>query len=361
MDDFEDNTGIKANAKPKKKPSAALLKIVIVLALFAVGGFYYSWMHKGQESTDDATFEASVVTISPKIGGYIKTLNIRDNQLVKAGDVLLEIDPSDYIIRVTKAEAALQAAEASLASSGQTLETVKIQAPSGTDAARAQVELAQADFDNAVTTRKRLQSLSDQARSKQQLDDAIANEKRTLSALNDAKAKFRSAATAPQSVGAAQANTEQLAAVAQQAQADLAQAKKDLADTKIVATIDGRIANRGVEQGDYVQAGQALFYLVGNDPWVVANFKETQLNAMRSGQVVDIEVDAYPDLELKGKVESVQAGTGARFSAFPAQNATGNFVKIVQRVPVKIVIDQPIDPHYIIGPGMSVIPTVHTQ
>ncbi len=361
MDDFEADEAVKNSRKQGKKPPKALLRIAVVLTLFGAGAFGYSWMHRGEEATDDATFEASVVTISPKVGGYIKVLNVRDNQVVKAGDVLVEIDPADYAIKVAKAEAVLQAAQANLMASGKTLETVKIQAPSGTEAAKAQVELAQADYDNAVITRKRLQSLSDQARSKQQLDDSIAAEKRTLSALNDAKAKLRSAQTAPQTVSAAEATTQQLAAVVSQAQADLDQAKKDLADTKIIATIDGRIANRGVEQGDYAQPGQLLFSLVGNDPWVVANFKETQLREMKPGQRVDIEVDAYPSLILKGKVESFQGGTGARFSAFPAQNATGNFVKIVQRVPVKIVIDQPVEPRYMIGPGMSVVPTVYTQ
>ena len=133
-----------------------------------------------------------------------------------------------------------------------------------------------------------------------------------------------------------------------------------MADTKIVAPFDGRITSRGVVAGNYVQPGQNLLSLVGNTFWVIANFKETQLTDMKAGQSVDIEVDAYPDLKLTGKVDSVQSGTGARFSAFPPQNATGNFVKIVQRVPVKITLDTPTLTDVVLGSGLSVVPTVHT-
>jgi len=176
-----------------------------------------------------------------------------------------------------------------------------------------------------------------------------------------AAAQTARAQTAPDAIAAAKANTEELVAQGKQAQADLAQAEKDLADTKILAPMDGIITNRGVERGDYVMPGQQLGSLVGNDIWVVANFKENQLKNMKPGQDVDMHVDAYPDLKLKGKIDSFQDGTGARFSAFPPENATGNFVKIVQRVPVKIVFTERPDEKYVIGPGMSVEPTVDTK
>lgn len=343
-----------------KLPSKKLrIALVALLVLIGIGGYQY--LHRGEVHTDDAALEASVITISPKIGGYIKTLSVTDNQLVKAGDLLLEIDPADYQIALDRATATLDAVKARLSGSSESLETTKVSAPSNLEAAKAQVEVAQANWENANITMKRLKSLSDLARSRQQLDDAIAAERSAYSTLSDAKAKLRSAETAPNTVAVAQSNMDELSATVKQAEADVAQAQKNLDDTKIYALTDGRVTNRGVERGDYIQPGQQLFSLVGNDFWVVANFKEIQLTNMHVGQRVKIHVDAFPDLPLTGKVDSIQAGTGSRFSAFPAQNATGNFVKIVQRVPVKVLLDNPVGPEIPLGPGMSVVPTVFTR
>ena len=162
-------------------------------------------------------------------------------------------------------------------------------------------------------------------------------------------------------IAAAQAVNHQLAAQLKQAEAELAQAENDLTNTRLIAPMNGKITNRSVERGNYVQPGQQLGALVSMEQWVVANFKETQLQHMRIGQPVAISIDAYPDQEFKGHVDSIQSGTGAFFSAFPPQNATGNFVKIVQRVPVKIVFDALPDDIPAIGPGMSVAPTVYTR
>lgn len=343
-----------------KLPSKKLrVAAVALLVLLGIGGYQY--IHRGEVHTDDAAIEASVITISPKIGGYIKTLAVTDNQLVKAGDLLLEIDPTDYQIALDRATATLDGVKARLTGSSESLETTKISAPSNLEGAKAQVDVAQANWENANITMKRLKSLSDLARSRQQLDDAIAAERGAYSTLSDAKAKLRSAETAPKTVAVAQSNMDELSAIVKQAEADVAQAQKNLADTKIYALVAGRVTNRGVERGDYIQPGQQLFSLVGNDFWVVANFKEIQLTNMHIGQPVKIHVDAFPDLPLTGKVESIQAGTGARFSAFPAQNATGNFVKIVQRVPVKVMLDKPVGADIPLGPGMSVVPTVYTR
>lgn len=323
----------------------------------SIGGYVLSM---GHEKTDDATLDADVATISPRVAGYVKALNVTDNQLVKAGDTILEIDPSDYQFALDKARAALDAAKARAAGSVQNYESTRVSAPSGQIAAEAQVKQAQAAWENAAKALKRIRSLSDMARSKQQLDDAIAEDRRTSEALNDAKARLATAQTAPQTIAVAQSVTDENTALVKQAEADVAIAEKNLADTKIIAPFDGRVTSRGVVVGNYVQAGQNLMSLVGNAFWVTANFKETQLAHMKRGQSVDIEVDAFPDLALTGKVDSVQSGTGAWFSAFPPQNATGNFVKIVQRVPVKIMIDSPIPPDLALGAGMSVVPTVHT-
>jgi membrane fusion protein (multidrug efflux system) len=254
----------------------------------------------------------------------------------------------------------LEAAKAAAEAAVNNAATTTVSAPSNLEAAQAQVAAAQANWDKAIDDLKRMQRLSNEARSQEQLEQAIAAEKSAHANFEDAGAKLRSAQTAPKAIAQAKASSDQLAAQVKQSEADLALAEIDLSNTKIVAPIDGRITKRSVERGNYVQPGQALASLVGNDLWVVANFKETQLHHMHPGQVVKIEIDAYPDTAFNGKVDSIQSGTGAFFSAFPPENATGNFVKIVQRVPVKIVFDPAPDAALAIGPGMSVVPTVDT-
>jgi membrane fusion protein (multidrug efflux system) len=334
--------------------------ILLLIAGAGVGGVYL-YQHRGEETTDDANIAGRSVSISPKIAGYVKTLAINDNQLVKAGDVLLEIDDTDYVIRRDKAKATYEAARAAALASLNILETTTVSAPSNRDAAQAQVESAKANWDKANKDLQRMQHLSDQARSQGQLDQAIAAEKSTKAAYYEAQARLRTADTAPKAIASARATTNQLDAQYRQAQADLAQAENDLANTKLRAAIDGRITNRGVERGNYVQVGEQLASLVSTEVWVIANFKETQLEHMHPGQAVSIRVDAYPDKDFAAKLDSIQAGTGAFFSAFPPQNATGNFVKIVQRVPVKIVFEQLPTTDVVLGPGMSVLPTVFTR
>ena len=337
-----------------KKPLIAGLIIALIAGI-------YMFMHRGQESTDDAAIEAHIISISPKVPGYVAKLNIDDNQLVHTGDVLMEIDPTDYQIRRDRARANVDAAKAAVSSSTRNVETTRISAPSNLTGAQAQVSAAEANYTRAANDLKRMQKLGDEARSRQQLDEAIAAEQTAKSNLEDARARLLSAQTAPTPIAAAESNEKQLQAQVAQAEADLALAEKELADTKIVASEDGRITRKGAEQGDYVQTGQTLGYIVGSELWVIANFKETQLEHMKPGQKVDIDIDAYPDVHLNAKIGSIQSGSGVRFSAFPPENATGNFVKIVQRVPVKILFDTQADPNLPIGPGMSVTPTVYTH
>jgi membrane fusion protein (multidrug efflux system) len=240
------------------------------------------------------------------------------------------------------------------------LETTTVSAPSNRDAAAAQVEAANANLVKAEQDLKRMQHLSSEARSQGQLEQAVAAEKAAKASVYETQARLRSAETAPKAIAVAKAAKDQFAAQFKQAEADLALAESDLANTKLIAGMDGRITNRAVERGDYVQIGQHLSSLVGMEFWVTANYKETQLTRMRPGQPVNISIDAFPDQILQGKVDSIQSGTGAFFSAFPPQNATGNFVKIVQRVPVKIIFQSPPDAALALGPGMSVVPTVNT-
>ncbi|SHJ17161.1 HlyD family secretion protein [Propionispora hippei] len=331
------------------------------LMIFLGAGLYY-YFHRCDIATDSATIDGHAVMISPKVQGYVKHVYVQDNQLVKAGEVLLEIDPTDYQIRRDHAKAALAAARAALAAAVHNSETTAISAPANEAATSAQVASAQAVWEKSASDRKRMESLfAAGACSQQQWDQAIATEKADRAALEKLRADLKSASTAPTVIAASRNTIEQLQAQITQAESDLAQAESDVANTKVMAPMDGRVIKSNIELGNYVQTGQQVASLVGTDLWVVANFKETQLEHMQPGQLVDIRIDAYPDVVLKGKVDSFQSGTGSRFSLFPAENATGNFVKIVQRVPVKILFDTPPDVQLHLGPGMSVVPTVHTE
>jgi membrane fusion protein (multidrug efflux system) len=343
----------------KQAASKILLVFVVFASLFGAGAYLY--FHRHEQSTDDAAIAGRTVMMSPKVSGYVIELNVSDNQLVKQGDILLEIDPSDYLIKRDRAAAMLEAATAAAEAGASSAETTNVSAPSNLDAATAQAALAQAEWDRAQSDLKRMQKLSNEARSQEQLEKAVAAEKAAHSNFDAAQAKLRAAEAAPQIIAQAKSSSESLVAHVKEAEAALEQAELDLGNTKVIAPADGRVTKRGVERGNFVQPGQALMALVSRDMWVVANFKETQLRHMRPGQPVKIGIDAYPDVKLSGKVESIQAGTGAYFSAFPPENATGNFVKIVQRVPVKIVFDQAPEEALAMGPGMSVVPTVDTS
>ena len=332
-----------------------------IIAVFFIAGIFYYVLHRGQESTDDAQIESYVVPVSPKVGGYVIQILVKDNQSVKKGDALVKIDPRDYEIARLRAQAALKAAAAQAKGAGHSYDSTRITAPSGVESAMAQVAAAEAEYTRASRDLKRLQGVSSIARTRQQLDRAVAEESTARSSLEDAKARLVSAQTAPNTVAIAQSNYEDQSAELQKAQADLAEAEKNLADSVIVAPFDGKVTRRGVEQGMFVQPGQVLMSIVSDDYWVVANFKETQIEKMRVGQIAKIRIDAYPDENYEGKVDSLQAGTGSRFSAFPAENATGNFVKIVQRVPVKIIFTKRPPQTLAIGPGMSAVPTVSIE
>lgn len=335
--------------------------LVCVLGGFALAGALYYLNNRGKEHTDDAQIEGRIVYLSPKISGYLSQINIEDNQHVKAGDVLAIIDTRDYELAIKQAEAQISGLKSGVSASNESLESSKITAPSTIAAAEANVARAKADYDRTLSDYNRKSKLTDLAISTQGKVDAKTAMQAALSSLNDAKANLAAAQSAPRTVSAAQAQTEQAQAQVEQAQAALAQAQLNLDHTKIIAPFDGHITKRTIEPGMLVQPGQQIITLVSDDYWVVANFKETQLQNMKIGNPVEIEIDAFPGTAYKGHVASFQKGTGARFSAFPPENATGNFVKVVQRVPVKILFDEKPDAALAIGPGMSVVPTVTVQ
>jgi len=333
-----------------------LLLIVLVAAVAATG---YWYLGKDQATTDDAYTDGHAVTIAPQVSGTVVALNVADNQRVKSGDVLIEIDPRAYVAARDQARGSLQVAEAQLANARIALEAAKIDYPAKLAVAQAQLAAARATWFKADADARRQRGLPRQATSQQDIDNANAALRSADAQVDQAQAAVRQADIVPQMIGEAEAQVRQLEAQVALAHAQLDQAELNLSWTKVTAPQDGWITKRNVEQGNYVQAGQSIFAIVTPEIWITANFKESQLARMRPGQRVDISVDAYPSLALVGHVDSIQLGSGSRFTAFPPENATGNFVKIVQRIPVKIVIDSGMDPSLPLPLGLSAVPTVH--
>ncbi|MFL6212230.1 MAG: HlyD family secretion protein [Pyrinomonadaceae bacterium] len=418
--------------------------VLLVGALFGVRYWLYARAH---ESTDDAFIDGHIVQVSPKIAGYVARVYVNDNQDVKAGDLIAEIDGRDYEAKLQQAQAALAAGEARLkeartgveltransrASIQQAAATVQ-QARTGVESsrasaaaertritqagagistaqanlaqARAQVTAAEAEVTRATADVARYQELFTKDEiSRQRLDEAIAasrtanaqleaargrvaaaeaqvNEARAAEAtaaenarraqtqvggaqagVSEALGRLAQANTAPQQVAVSQAQAETAGASMEQLRAAVEQAQLELSYTKLYAPESGRITHKAVEEGALVQVGQPLLAVVSGDVWVTANFKENQIGRLRPGQPVELTVDAYPGQTFKGHVDSIQAGTGARFSMLPAENATGNYVKVVQRVPVKIDFEpNQLDGQHVLAPGMSVEPEVQVK
>ncbi len=354
------DAGSAAPAPRKSNRVPRMIFAGVVIALVIGGGGY--WLAtRGTESTDDAYTDGRAATISPKVAGYVSVLNVSDNTRVKAGQVLLEIDARDYVTAHAKAIATLALDQAQLENARSQLAIARVRYPAELSSARASVESARAALTRAHADHERQRKVDVRATTEAQIDAATQGEINAQAQLADAQAKVQTASLVEDNVAAAEAQVKQLEAQIQAAQADVAQSEINLSYTKVVAPFDGWVTKRNVEQGSYVQVGQSLFSLVSPDVWVTANFKESQLVHMRQGQKVAIEIDAFPDLKIEGHVDSVQMGSGSRFTAFPAENATGNYVKIVQRVPVKIVIDKGLDHDQILPLGLSVEPTVTTK
>ncbi|HUA67271.1 MAG TPA: HlyD family secretion protein [Candidatus Saccharimonadales bacterium] len=344
---------------PSKKDAAKkrLSRILTTVAAFMIAagaGVYYYMFVLPYQSTDDAFIEGYVIPIAPKVPGYVDQLLITDNQEVKKGDVLLEIDSRDYETSVAQARADLDAARSQLVESQAQVKA------SQAKVSEAQAGVAAADAENqrAADDLKRYQSVDSSAVSRSAFDAAQSRARAAKADLTAAQSQVQAAEA---EVALSQASVETATASEQQAEARLQQAELNLSYTKVIAPEDGRVTRRVVEQGAYIQPGQSLMAIVPHEYWVIANFKEIQLTHMRIGQPVEIKVDAYPSHKFKGHVQSIQNGSGARFSLFPPENATGNYIKVVQRVPVKIVFDDDPDVQLALGPGMSVVPTVRVK
>ena len=322
--------------KEKKAPVKGVKRAITfcVLAIIAVAAGFIIVDALKYQSTDDAYVETTTVSVAPKVSGQIVKTYITDNQKVKEGDLIAEIDPVDYEIKLEQASAKYE----------RMLLNQK-NAKANLSASQSNIAVAKKDLDRYTKL------YAEGAVSKQTLDAAQAKYDSAQASLTNSEEAILSNGSGK----VADADLKEL-----KAQKD--QAAKNLEYTKIYAPQDGTIASRRVEKGMYVNVGSPLCVIVPNNVWVVANFKENQLNGMKPGQEVDIKVDTYPNKVFKGKVDSIQKSSGAKSSLFPPENAVGSFVKIVQRIPVKIIFTENIDPNeYTIVPGMSVVPKVRIK
>ncbi|EKM6459665.1 HlyD family secretion protein [Cronobacter dublinensis] len=345
--------------RPGKKP---LIILGVVVIIMVIGALIWWLMTRNLETTDDAFIEGDAVTVAPKVAGYVTELRVKDNQRVKKGDLLVVIDPRDATAQRDQARAQLSLAQSQLHQAQAQLALARVQYPAQRDQAKAQVLRAEAELANARAEYQRQRGVDPRATSKQNIDAASAQLRSAEAGLANAKAQLEVAEQVQLQIRQQETNVEARESQVAQARAQLQTADLNLSYTEVRAPFDGFVTKRNVQNGTLVQAGSALFSLVSPEIWVVANFKESQLERMRPGDKVSISVDAFPDLELEGHVESIQQGSGSRFSAFPAENATGNFVKIVQRVPVKIVIDKGLE-HWDqpLPLGLSVEPEVTVE
>ncbi|HBB97640.1 MAG TPA: secretion protein HlyD [Blastocatellia bacterium] len=433
-----------ARKRPLYRRPAFLIGAALILLLAILFGVRYWVYARSHETTDDAFIDGHIIQVSPKVSGNVVKVYVSDNQTVKAGDLIVEIDDRDLQAKIDQAKAALNAgmAQQKQAQTQVTLTRATTragvrqasagvqQARSGVSGARAgaasersrttqssagintaeanmqqaraQLGAAQAEAVRATADVQRYQTLFDKDEvSKQRLDQAIATA-RTANAqveaaqqkvsameaqisearaatsaqasnaqraesqvgaaraqVNEALGRLDQANTAPQQVAVSEAQASSAGANLQQLQAAVDEAELQLSYTKIYAPEAGRVTRKAVEVGALVQVGQPLLAIVPGEVWVTANFKESQVGNIRPGEPVDVTVDAYPDKVFKAHVDSIQAGTGSRFSLIPPENATGSYVKVVQRVPVKIVFEpNQIDSQHLLAPGMSAVPEV---
>lgn len=351
-----------------KRRAVIVIGTAILAVLFFIGLGYLarSFTH---ETTDDAFLSANVVAIAPKVSGRVKKVYVKDNQEVKAGDLLVEIDPRDFEIELDQKKAALVAAEANVKMIEASIELLGTQITTAQATARQSEAEAAADratADKAALDLKRAEDLIQQKTiSAQEYDSAKAAAdaaQATLKAgLEKADSDRAKIAEAKAQLAAGRQAWDRAKAQAKQSDVDVSQADLNLSYTHITSPADGRITRKAVEDGDYVQVGQRLMALVPHEVWVTANYKETQLTRIRPGQPVKISIDSLGGQTFDGQVDSIQAGSGAAFSLLPPENAVGNFVKVVQRVPVKITFDAPLQSGHVLGPGMSVEPSIQVM
>src|SRR3954465_5757383 len=385
----EEPRSARARGYLKRNPRAKWL-VIAAVAVLLVGGLLILHYFSIRESTDDAQIEGDIIPISARVGGTVQRVLFEDNQYVEAGTILVQMDPTDYQVALDKAKADLADAEASAQSAkanipitsttaSSQLETARanlVAAQRDVEAANARVQEAQANYQKAVADLQRYTQLVQKDEvPRQQYETAVAAEAAARATLDSARAavsfseskvlqaqaQLRSAGTVPEQISVTRGRAGSAAASVQQKAAALEQARLNLEYTTVRAPVSGIVSKKSVQPGQVIQPGQPMVALVPvQNMGGVANFKETQLKNMHPGQSATIHVDAY-GRDYKGHVDSFGGATAARFSLLPPENATGNYVKVVQRVPVKIVFEKDQDPEHRLRPGLSVTPTVITK
>ncbi len=373
----------------REHPEARWLLLVAAIVLVVAGIMVWSY-YSVRETTDDAQIQGHITPISARVSGTVTDVNVRDNQPVKAGDILVKLDPTDYEAVLRRAQADLEDARATAQGARTNVPITQISTTSSIHAARAALASAQKEVDVAHARQAEAQANYDRASkdleryrvlvekeevSRQQYDTALAAERAAQATVRaaeaaaasaqshvlQAQAELQTTLTAPHQLQISKTRLGSAEALVQRAEAAVAIAELNLQYTVLKAAGNGTVSNKTVEVGQVIQPGQPLAALINlDDVWVIANFKENQLRHMKPGQRVKIHVDAY-DHDFDGHVDSIGGATGARFSLLPPENATGNYVKVVQRVPVKIVFEKGQDPNHILRPGLSVVPTVLTN
>jgi len=380
--------GLRSRLRHDGRARAAL--VVVALAVVVAG--LLAWRHlSGRESTDDAQIDGHVNPVAARVGGTVQAVLVSDNQLVEKGTLLVRIDPRDYEVALARAQADLAENEATARAARTTVPLTSTtagsqEAAADSDLAGAQARLAAAQAQLREAQVRERQTAGDVERfrpllakdeiSKQQFDAAstAADSARASreaaeaavrgaeKAIEAARARLAQTRTGREQVDIVSARADSAAAKVEMARAALEQVKLNLSYTEVKAPVAGVVSRKTVEVGQVVQPGQPLLALVPlDDVWVTANFKESQLRSIRPGQPVEVAVDAYGGRTFRGRVDSIGAATGSRFSLLPPENATGNYVKVVQRIPVKIVLEPGQNAEHLLRPGMSVVPAVFTR
>lgn len=350
-----------------KRNALALTIFVILAVIGAIIVYFYIQYKNTHISTDDAFVDGHVHMIASKVYGTVREVHVNDNQPVKKGDLLVEIEPADYDAKLSEASAGVSAERAKVREVDARIEAAKKQvseAGAAVEAARANLELQDANLKQAEMDVKRAENLfKKDAVSKERYEKTMTGYKVSLAQVKAAGEQLKQAEKALETQKAlltqAEAARNSQTSTVGQKEAVLKAAELNYSYTKLYAPSDGYVTKKSVETGNQIQAGQPLMAVVPlGDVWLVANYKETQLERVKPGQKVRIKVDTYPGKTFDGKVDSIMAGTGSVFSLLPPENATGNYVKVVQRVPVKIVLDRNTDPGHALRVGMSVEPTI---
>ncbi len=316
---------LKADTRPELQKKRVFVPIIVFI-LFIICAVFYSIHNYFYKSTDDAFVEGHIITVSPRISGIVTNLYIEDNMEVKKGDLLLEIDPMDYKVKLDRSKAKLDEAKATL----KVADNEVIKTTSELDFAKNEFERYSKMYNKGISSKQEYElSKTKYSTAKSNFDSAIAKQEEITSSIK-------------------------------RLEAEAEESGLNLSYTKIYAEKDGLITNRNVEEGNYVQTAQPLFAIVPNKMWVVANFKETQIANMKKGQKVSIKIDTFGSKKFKGEIDSIQRSTGAKASLFPPENAVGSYVKIVQRVPIKIIFTEDVSDYNIV-PGMSAVPEVKVR